>query len=66
MTYGKQIQARRKQLHLTQQQLADSVGKSKSFIKQVEGDVKAPSLAALELFVTALGGRVAIVWESHP
>lgn len=56
---GSQLRARRKQLELTLQEVADSAGLSAGFISQVERGLTAPSLSSLVSISRALGAGIA-------
>ena len=55
MNIGQEIRARRQELRLTQQTLADMSSVSVRMIKSIEGDYANPSLKTVEKLLTSLG-----------
>lgn len=64
MTIGEQVRTRRKNLGLTQKQIAAKVGIHPSFLSLIEADKRDPSLAVLNRVANAVGARVFILWKS--
>lgn len=58
--YSQIIKARRKQLGVTQDELADVAGVSLSFIKKIEQGRTNPSISVLHNIVEALGMEIKI------
>lgn len=54
-TRGQKLAAARRRLGLTQQQLADAIGKSKHYVWLLEKDRKGGSVSTLEDIADALG-----------
>jgi HTH-type transcriptional regulator/antitoxin HipB len=59
---GEEIKTRRLALKLTQQQLAELLGRKKAYVSDIERGRKSPSFDTLQPFIEALGGRVLIEW----
>jgi len=55
---GPLIRARRRQLHMTLQTLADAAGISVGYVSQVERDLATPSLGTLALIARAAEGSM--------
>lgn len=55
---GRRLRQLREERKLTQEKLAYECGRSKSYLCEIEGGKKAPSLAALAEFADRLGVRV--------
>lgn len=55
MNIGHEIRARRQELRLTQQALADMSGVSVRMIKSIEGNYANPSLKTVDKLLTSLG-----------
>ena len=58
---GEKIRARRRELHLTQEKLAELAGVSVETIGTIENGNKAPRLDTLELVAGALGFEIRMV-----
>jgi transcriptional regulator with XRE-family HTH domain len=65
MDIGETLKARRQALGLTQQQLADKLGLTKSYVAAMERGRKSPSLATVSPFIEALGGELLIKWKDE-
>lgn len=59
MKIGEKIKKLRKNLGLSQEELATRAGLTKGFISQLERDLTSPSIASLELILDALGTDMA-------
>ncbi|MBS7347754.1 MAG: helix-turn-helix domain-containing protein [Muribaculaceae bacterium] len=64
MNIGQEIRARRQELRLTQQTLADMSSVSVRMIKSIEGDYANPSLKTVEKLLTSLGLQLKV--EERP
>ncbi|MGN0237755.1 MAG: helix-turn-helix domain-containing protein [Lepagella sp.] len=64
MNIGQEIKARRQELRLTQQTLADMSSVSVRMIKSIEGDYANPSLKTVEKLLTSLGLQLKV--EERP
>ncbi len=74
MNFGKRIRERRKELNLTQEQLARALGLTPQHISVIEQDKRAPSLSSLAKLAEELGvtvdylitGKVSVITETIP
>lgn len=64
MNIGQEIRARRQELRLTQQTLADMSSVSVRMIKSIEGDYANPSIKTVEKLLTSLGLQLKV--EERP
>ena len=64
MNIGQEIRARRQELRLTQQTLADMSSVSVRMIKSIEGDYANPSHKTVEKLLTSLGLQLKV--EERP
>lgn len=62
---GKNIRNRRKELHLTQQNLADRVDKSHNFVGKIESAISKPSLDTLINIAIQLNTTVSDLTKMH-
>lgn len=58
LTLGERLRARRKQVGMTMQQVAEATGLTVGFISQIERDISLPSLASLYQVARALDASV--------
>lgn len=65
MIIGEILRARRQELRLTQQTLADMSGVSVRMIKSIEGNYANPSVKTIEKLLTSLGLELSITERQH-
>lgn len=66
MDVGHEIKYRRLKKGLTQQQLADLTGHTKSYISDIEKGRRSLSIDTLMPFIKAMGGELKIEWSDKP